>query len=545
MRYFLSLLLAISTITSIYCQTYHPLKLPSIIASNMILQQKTNVPIWGWTSSNKEVRIKASWLEDEIITRANTEGSWRVKLPTLATGGDYAIKIYSQNEVLEINDILFGEVWLASGQSNMEMPVKGWGDLKVDGSKDAIRNAYNPNIRLFQVKPNTSTVPLNDCDGQWVDCSPQDAANFSAVAYFFASKLEAELNIPIGIIHSSWGGTKAQVWVKKDRLLEMADFKQEIEQLDSLYLAFEEGMTAFENTMKQWGEFEKYDPARSFPYYLNVNKSVLEKWKKLHENMGDSYENINDFPKPEIPNTFPQFMVTTLYNAMIHPIIPFSIKGVIWYQGESNSVRPKQYETLFPLLIDNWRTDWQQGDFPFYFVQIAPYRYHDDHEGHWDPVVLRDSQLKTMLNTPNTGMAVIHDVTDTTNIHPPNKQAVGNRLALWALAKNYGQNEVVCSGPVYKSMKIEGDKIRLFFDYDDTSLVCQGSALRYFQIANSDEQFVDAVAIIDKNSILVSSKNIKNPLFVRLGWDHTAQPNLFNGAGLPASPFNTLSLFDE
>jgi len=534
----LLMLFTLLSLSSSYSQNYKPLSLPSIISDNMVLQQNSEVPIWGWTSPNEEVNIFANWLDNPIIVKADDNGNWSAKLKTKGSSGNYSISIVSQAETVIISNILFGEVWLASGQSNMEMPLKGWGENLVSESDETLNNSANPNIRLFQVEKNTSTIPLDNCTGSWAESNPESAENFSAVAYFFANKMHNKLNVPIGIIHSSWGGTKAQSWVKKERLQEMNDFKENIETLDSRYSEFEKDIKVFTETLKKWCELKDENRFIDFVEYSEMNKRVLEKWKKLN-NAQDGYcENLDDYPKPKMPEKFPQFMETTLYNAMIHPLIPFAIKGVIWYQGESNAINPNQYRTLFPLLINNWRTDWQQGEFPFYYVQIAPFPYLDDEEGHWDPVLLRDVQLQTLSKVSNVGMVVTTDVSDTTNIHPPKKKEVGERLALWALAKNYGK-DVVFSGPIYKSMKIENNKIRLFFEYAETGLTSNKEELTFFEIAEESGNYLSATAIIDGNSILVSNPSITNPKSVRFGWSHTAQPNLFNGAGLPASPFNT------
>jgi len=519
------------------CQNNKQLILPSIVSNNMVLQQKSNVPIWGWAIENEEVKINASWLDNPIVVKADKNGRWEVKLPTNnASIRKYSISINSLKDTVTISSILFGEVWLASGQSNMTMPLKGWGEQNIEGAEEAIKNSSNPEIRLFQVRQNATPAPLDDCEGLWVESNPVDVANFSATAYFFAEKLNRELGIPIGIIHSSWGGTKAQAWIKKENLLEMDDFNHEIKNLESDFSLFKEELVGFEKAMKYWGEFDKYDPTINYSTYIKKKDKAVKKWKKEVKNCKCDVP--PNYPKPILPKKFPQFMVTTLYNAMINPLLPFAIKGVIWYQGEGNSYNAEQYLSLFPLVINNWRKDWGQGSFPFYFVQIAPYPYEENEEGKWDKITLRDAQLQTMSNVENVGMVVTTDIGDTARVHPAQKREVGERLALWALAKNYNR-DVVCSGPIYKSMRIEKNKIRLFFDYAEIGLKSDGKNLTYFEIADKSKNYVKAEAQIDGSTVIVSNPKISNPKYVRFGWEHTAQPNLFNSVGLPASPFKT------
>jgi len=521
-------------------QTNHPLKLPSIISDNMVLQQNSNVPVWGWAMPNEKINVKASWLQKSFITQADSSGKWSVFLPTKKAGNSkHIITIETINHKITLKNILFGEVWLASGQSNMQMPLKGWPE-PVDLADETIKNADIPEIRLFDVYPNTAPKPLDDCVGTWQESSPESVKGFSAVAYFFAKKLNKELNIPIGIIHSSWGGTKIQAWMNGQSLKEFQEFEQDLQGLDSMHSSFDRQIKAFEKAMSSWGKFDKYDPLLRFTSYKKMYDNVLEKWKKLSaQSGGQCCPDSSLFPKPVFPDKYPQFMVSTLYNAMIHPLKPLAIKGAIWYQGESNTIYPDQYSRLFPALINGWRDGWGQGKFPFYFVQIAPYNYLPDEEGEPRPAELRNVQLQAMLNVPNTGMVVTTDIADTTQIHSPNKKDVGERLALWALANNYIRDDVAFSGPLYKSMKVEKDKIRLFFDYAESGLVAKGGSLTHFEIAGKDGEFIKADATIVGSMVVISHNKIKNPKFVRFGWRDTAQPNLFNKAGLPASPFTT------
>jgi len=325
------------------------------------------------------------------------------------------------------------------------------------------------------------------------------------VAYFYGRSLHKELDIPIGLIHTSWGGTPAEAWTRRPILEANEQFAPIVDR-------------------------HKQSIA-NYPKAVEDYKKKLDEWKQAAEKAKAEGKKPTRQPrapgKPESSSHSPG----GLYNAMIAPLIPYRIKGAIWYQGESNAGRSYQYRTLFPAMIKNWRDDWKQGDFPFYFVQIAPYKGQIPE--------IREAQLITLKNTANTGMVVTTDIGNPNNIHPKNKQDVGKRLALWAMAKTYGQADIVYSGPIYKCMKVEGDKIRIMFDHIGGGLVAKDGPLTYFTIATKDGDFVPATAVIDGDDILVSSKDIKDPAAVRFGWENSAEPNLFNKEGLPASPFRT------
>jgi sialate O-acetylesterase len=456
-------------ISLILCSTFvsAQVELPAVISDNMVLQQQFEAPIWGWAKPGEKISVTASWDQKEVTTTADKDGKWMVKLETSkATTIPQTITI---NETV-LKNILIGEVWICSGQSNMWWPLS----QTMNADKE-IAAANYPEIRLFYVAREFADEPKKNCYGKWTDCNPQTAANFSAVAYFFGRELHQQLGVPIGLIHTSWGGTPAEAWTRKEVL-------QSDPELAVYLKRFEEKIAASE------------------PGVLPIN----------------------------------QGSPSGLYNAMIAPLIPFGIRGAIWYQGESNTKEAKLYEKLFPAMISNWRSDWEQGDFPFYFAQIAPYNY----ETPMVCALLRDAQRKS-LAVPNTGMAVTLDIGDPNDIHPRNKQEVGKRLALWALAKDYGKQNIVYSGPLYKSMKIEKNKIRLLFDYVGKGLVAKGGELTHFEMAGEDRQFFPAGAKIDGKTIVVSSKQVKNPLAVRFAFQNTDEPNLFNKEGLPASSFRT------
>jgi len=442
---------------------------PSFISDNMVLQRETEVPIWGKAKSNSKINITCSWDNKKYATTAKEDGKWMLKIKTPIAGGPFTIQV---NDLL-LKNILIGEVWICSGQSNMQASL---GQFKQDTSD--IINANIPDIRLFYVARELADAPKENCYGVWEKCTSRTAKSFSAVAYYFGKKLYEELHVPIGLIHTSWGGSTAQAWVNEDLIKN-----------DTSYIPF----------------FEK-----------EIQKAKIAK-------------------PGELPIT--QHSPAKLYNGMIHPLLSYGIKGVIWYQGESNvdycSGDPERYLKLFPLLIKSWRNEWKQGDFPFYYVQIAPFRY---------PAIkgalVRDAQRKC-LAVKNTGMAVTLDIGDTTDIHPKNKLDVGNRLALWALAKNYGKSDLVYSGPIYKSLSIKENKAIVNFLEIGSGLVAKDGNLTEFEIAGEDKVFYEAEALVEGNTILVSTDKVKKPVAVRYAFRNNSVASLFNREGLPASSFRT------
>ncbi|MCS7303589.1 MAG: sialate O-acetylesterase [Thermoguttaceae bacterium] len=438
-------------------------RLPKILGDNMVMQQQTEVRIWGWADPDEEVTVQLQ--EQKVSTKADTKGRWLVKLRTPEAGGPYEVHVIGKTNHITLRNVLVGEVWVASGQSNMQWPVS-----RSDNAQQEIAAAKYPKIRFFTVPQTISDKPLDDWEkGAWVECSPETVAGFSAVAYFFGRHLHQELGVPVGLINSSWGGTICEAWTSLNALQTDEDFKP-----------------------------------------------ILERAKQFN---------------PKNPN-----QPAVLFNGMIHPLLPFVIRGAIWYQGESNVGRAAQYKKLFPIMIQDWRHRWQIGDFPFYYVQLAPFQYGNRVKPECLPE-LWEAQLQT-LRLPNTGMVVTTDIGNIKDIHPTNKQEVGRRLALWALAKIHGKS-IVYSGPLYDGYMVEGNKIRIKFRYAEEGLVCKGDRLIHFSIAGEDGKFVPADAIIDGSTVVVSSPQIAKPVAVRFGWVDTAEPNLFNKAGLPASPFRT------
>ncbi|HLA86343.1 MAG TPA: sialate O-acetylesterase [Thermoguttaceae bacterium] len=379
----------------------------------------------------------------------------------------------SSGEKTVIKNILVGEVWLCSGQSNMEMPVARCNDAKKE-----IAAAKYPSIRFFQVANAVAGSPQENCRGRWVVCDPKTVGGCTAAGYYFGRRLYKELNAPVGLIQSDWGGTPAEAWTSREAM---------------------EAQPSLAPILARWDRAAKKDKRQAH----SKNRAA------------------------------------SLYNAMIAPVLPYTIRGVIWYQGEANVPRAHQYRTLFPTMIADWRERFHQPELPFGFVQIAPFRYAMKK---MDPRLcaeLWEAQLLALKNTPHAGMAVTNDIGNVANIHPTNKQDVGRRLALWALATVYGK-DMVYSGPIYRSMAVEGGKIRLSFDHVGDGLVSRdGKPLSHFTIAGRDMKFHPATAKIDGQTIVVESDAVEKPVAVRFAWDETAEPNLMNREGLPAPAFRT------
>ncbi|MGY6647485.1 sialate O-acetylesterase [Wenyingzhuangia sp. IMCC45574] len=443
-------------------------KFGAIFQNHMVLQRNTQVHIWGVDKPNIKVVVSGSWGVEQLV-KTDKNGKWKTTLKTVGAGGPYNVVVKGSKKVV-LEDVLLGEVWICTGQSNMAMPLKGGPGQHIEGSNTAILNSSNSSLRFVTVDRATSRTPLENMKGAWQVSSPKTAANFSAVGYAFGLRLQQALNVPVGLISSNVGGTPAQAWTPKKTIVsEFPEFKKDFE------------------------------------------KEISTK------------------------------RATVLYNGMIHPLIPYTIKGAIWYQGEGNRWNPEQYTKLFPAMIKSWRHNWQLGDFPFYFVQIAPFG--NNIKG-W--VGVQESQLKTMLTVPNSGMAVINDIGYQSRIHPPKKIPVGQRLALWALAKDYGMEGIDYSGPVYKTMKVEDGKALLSFDYAPLGITSLGKPLTNFEVQDEEGNYHSAQAKIVKRGALLQVWNdaVKNPKSVRYGWKSYIEGCLFNTAGLPASCFDTKRLED-
>jgi sialate O-acetylesterase len=435
--------------------------LPNIFGDNMVLQRNAEVKIWGWASPKEEIKLTASWNNQEYKVVANNQAQWELKIKTPEAGGPFTISIKGYNEVV-LKNILIGEVWVCAGQSNMEMSAS-WG---IDNGEEEMKNATNPNIRFFTVPKLTATTPQNNLLGNWVESTPETMKNFSAIGYFFAKRLREDLkNVPIGLISSNWGGTPAEIWMPE--------------------------------------EVVQNDPV------------LLENAKKLNE---QEYG-------PRQPGR--------AYNAMIYPITGFKIAGTLWYQGESN-VGSLVYDKTLSALITSWRKVWQD-EFPFYFVQIAPYKTGSNN---FSNVTVRNSQRKILKEVPKTGMVLTSDISDTIDIHPKNKKDVGIRLANLALAETYKVNSNLVNGPLFKNIQIEKNKAIVSFDFAD-GLHFKNKTSNQFELAGADSNYYPAEATIKNNQVILSSKKVTNPMKVRFAWGNTIQPDLFNKANLPASCFIT------
>ena len=477
-------------------------RLPAVFNSHMVLQREKPLPVWGWADPDEEVTVQLG--ENSAKAKADALGRWRVTLPELKSGGDALTMTVTGKNKLQLDDILIGEVWVGSGQSNMQWVVSQSANPEAE-----IAAAKFPKIRHFFVPLVPSGTPADDVVADWKLCTPENAGGFSAVLYFFGRHLHQELEgVPIGLIATSWGGTRIEPWIPPVGF-----------ELDSL------------KTERQIVETSR----ANFQKTLKTLLPRLKPWLASAEKAAAAGEPLPE--PPQIPNhpLNSNGQPTGLYNGMVHPLIPFAMRGAIWYQGESNVGQAMHYHELMKGLIGGWRKVWNQGDFPFLYVQLAPYTYGGN--GLALPAIW-EAQTAT-LAVPNTGMAVLTDIGNTKDIHPKNKQDVGKRLALWALAKTYGK-DVVYSGPLYDSMEVEVDQIRLKFKHAEGGLLSRDSQpLSWFTIAGEDKKFVPAEAKIEGDTVLVGSSKISNPVAVRFGWHQLAEPNLANKAGLPASPFRT------
>ncbi len=480
-------------------------RLPSIISDNMVLQQGDAVPIWGWADPYERITIKFGYSSIAWGGEADANGNWMIKIDTGKAGGPYEMTVSGKNPIT-IKNILVGEVWVCSGQSNMEFTLK---QAKNSAQEIAEANNYSQ-IRQFLVGRKVTYKPMYNCNGKWQICSSQTAGTFTAVGYFFGRELNKQLNVPVGLINTSWGGTPAESWMSKEYLENDPNFQPILKK-------FEETSANYPELKKKYiEEKQRYD---AIAPKLKAEGKPLPPW-----------------PDEPIGPNHP-YSPTGLYNGMIVPILPYGIRGAVWYQGESNAWRAYQYRTLFPTMIKNWRDAWHEGDFPFLFVQLANMDPINPEPGDSDWAELREAQLMT-LSAPNTGMAVTIDIGEANDIHPKNKQDVGRRLALWALAKTYDKN-IVYSGPIYKSMKVDGNNVILSFDNVGGGLVAKGDLLKGFAIAGADKKFVWADAKIKGDTIVVSSDKVASPVAVRYAWAKNPVCNLYNKEGLPATPFRT------
>jgi sialate O-acetylesterase len=613
-------------------------RMPLLFSDGMVLQRNKPIPVWGWAAANEKIAVHFN-KQTKIIT-ADATGKWILRLDSEKAGGPFELSITGKNKIV-IKDVLVGEVWICSGQSNMEFQM-----YKLPDFETQKKQANNPMIRHFGVAQDLSGTPKEDLKaGKWAIANNENIKDFTAVGFFFAQKLYTELKIPIGIINTSWGGTCAETWTSREAFEKSADFKAMIADvptidIDSLSKSYAKAMRERvekiqgskvsvdgESTFKElefndsnWGELNvpglwenqplgdldgvvwmrktitlsAEDAKKEAILYLSkiddedityvngieVGRNTIWETKRVYsvpatilkeganviavkvvDNSGGGgiYGDAADLKltldnkilplegkwKYKVivvktalsPNSYPSL----LYNAMVNPLIPYAFQGVLWYQGEANVWRAKEYKTAFPLLINDWRTQWNQGNFPFYFVQLSTFNEFNGNSkvgSRW--AELREAQTQT-LQLPNTGMAVTTDIGNAKDIHPTNKQDVGLRLAAIALNNNYGKKRVY-SGPTYKSQEVKGDQIILTFDNLGSGLSTsdQNGILKGFEIAGTDKVFYTAKAIIKNNKVIVYSQMVQNPIAVHYGWaDDDTEINLFNKEKFPASPFRT------
>ena len=457
-----------------FLQSIHAdIKLPAIVSSNMVLQREANIVLWAWADAKENFTINASWLNSPINLEADKEGNWKIEVKTTNSKDSQTISILGKTSNIVIENIVFGEVWLCSGQSNMGMKMKGNPGQPIFGSLLATAKSNNPNLRLFNVERNGSKVPLKDVEKHtgWQQASPNNVSDFSAIAYFFGQQLQEVLDCPVGMIHTSWGGSTIQAWMSN------------------------EAMSAFKN--------------------VNLDNTEITK-------------NTNYIP-------------TALFNGMIHPLVPYTIKGALWYQGESNSKQPEKYKKLFPVMVKDWRARWNIGDFPFYYVQLAPFTYknNDAFQNFDNRAFMREAQLQCLELIPNSGIAITMDIGAENFIHPPKKKEVADRLLFNALNQTYGYKAVDGDSPIYESYELKDGGMLLNFKNSKRGLYTYDK-LEGFEIAGGNKVFYPANAIINNHKkIFVISNEVSKPVAVRYSWQNWIIGTLFGGNLIPASSFRT------
>lgn len=467
------------TFLIIFGSLHAKVKLPSILGDNMILQQKTTTKLWGWSKENTRIKVITSWNKKKYTINSDNKGNWVLNINTPVAGGPYQIKI-SDEDTLTLNNILIGEVWFCSGQSNMEMPMRGFDRQPIKESNNIIAKAkaITP-IRMFTTDSQNGNwvkqfdkKPQVDCKGQWLENTSENVANISATAYYFAKYVQEVLGIPVGIIVSSWGGSNVESWMSREAI---APFKE-------------------------------------------INLSILDNTSEIKN-----------------PNSTP----CVLFNAKIAPLTNFTIKGLLWYQGESNRQNANLYTNLMPAFVKDLRTKWNIGEFPFYFVQIAPFNY--EAANGTSAARLREAQLHNFNDIPNSGMVTTMDIGHPTFIHPIDKETVGERLAWWALGSTYGRKGFVFAPPIYKSMELKDQKIYINFKNAEHGISPMWTDLRGFEIAGEDKVFYPAKAEIETSTarLAVSSDKVLNPVAVRYDYKNYVEASIFGLSGIPVAPFRT------
>jgi len=472
--YRLALSAVLLFVSSFIVLSYAEIKLPAIVSSNMVLQRNAEVKLWGWAKANEKISISTSWIKETKKLQADDNGYWSVKLKTTNSKAPQTINITSKESEIKLDNVLFGEVWLCSGQSNMKQPLKGYNGQPTFGGQMAIVKADNDNLRLFSVDRKGSKQPLADVEkfSGWQSASSANVGDFSAVAYFFGQQLQEKLDVPVGLIHTSWGGSSVQAWISDE--------------------------------------------------VMNVYDTV----------------NIDEIDINKRTNRIP----TALFNGMINPLTSYAIKGVLWYQGESNRNEPENYQKLLPAMVNDWRARWGQGDFPFYFVQIAPFMYGNNNDVFntvENSAFIREAQFNCVNLIPNSGIAITMDIGDDYCIHPPMKKEVADRLLFNALNKTYGYETIDCEGPVFD--KFTEHKGGLLIDFKHAEMgVFAYDELEGFELAGEDRVFYPAVATVFKRKqVLVKSDSVPKPIAVRYAWRNWVKGTLYDTNLLPASSFRT------
>lgn len=492
----------------------------TLFNDHMVLQRDVKIPIWGQASPNEAITISLN--NKTVTTTADSDGNWMVEFPKQDAGGPYEMEISGENKIT-INDVYVGDVWLCSGQSNMDMTVakedRYW--CGVYNEAEEVANANYPEIRVFDVDFTPTNTIQTNAVGKWEICSPETVGHFSAVAYFFARDIYNRYKIPIGLLTSAYGASTAETWISEEALRKSPGLK-------SLLDAYTD-------------KWEKYvgDSAA-------LNKKYREEMSKYEGNIaalkassGDVTMKLPRAPKNPDPSQ-DQHNPYVCYNGMIAPLIPYAIKGALWYQGESNGPSADLYREIMGALVSDWRTRWGEGNFPFFYVQLANYgKPMEKPVEDGSMMTVREAQVQN-LSIPNSGMVVaIDNADDPTNIHPKNKQEIGRRLSLLARAEVYGEEKLPYSGPIYKKYKIKGDKVILYFDHVEEGLKAKDGKLTGFAICGEDHKWVWANAKIVKKTVVVSSPEVPNPVAVRYAWGTNPPASLYNSAGLWAPNFRT------
>ncbi|MFV0522623.1 MAG: sialate O-acetylesterase [Mangrovibacterium sp.] len=467
------LILSLAAVICIGVSAQARIKLPPIVGSNMVLQRNTTVNIWGWSSPDETVALECSWISGAIETQADSTGKWKVQVKTTSSKNKQRIKVSDKESVVELENILFGEVWLCSGQSNMQIPLNGYYNQPISGKNEALLHAGNPNLRLFTINNDASDTKLDKLRKYkpWVESNMKSASNFSATAYFFGSQLQRQLGVPVGLIECAWNGSAIEPWISEEAL-------------------------------------------------------------------GNRMVNLANYPDKTPTNR----KNTLLFNALINPIVNYTIKGVLWYQGESNRSNPLVYGNLFQTLVKDWRDRWQQGNFPFYYVQISPYNYGDLNafSEYSNTAYLREQQLHSCDSISNSGMVVTMDNGERDCIHPANKKLVGTRLLYLALNKSYGFKSLDCEGPKFTTAETQDSTLIVHFTHIENGMYAP-HGLHNFEIAGADKVFYPAEAKFKngKPYLILRSNKVADPVAVRYCWSNWCVGSLYDTNGNPASSFRS------